>query len=74
MYKGEQMITLKETYNVVNDTMKILENINLYEVSSRTQRILNQQQIHKAYRKLDNFKDKLIREDIKNKQKRRNEK
>lgn len=64
-----QMITLKETYNVVNDTMKILENINLYEVSSRTQRILNQQQIHKAYRKLDNFRDELIRENIKNKQK-----
>ena len=64
-----QMITLKETYNVVNDTMKILENINLYEVSSRTQRILNQQKIHKAYKLLDNFKDELIRENIKNKQK-----
>lgn len=63
-----QMITLKETYNVVNDTMKILENINLYEVSSRTQRILNQQKIHKAYRKLDSFRDELIRENIKNKQ------
>lgn len=65
-----QMITLKETYNVVNDTMKILENINLYEVSSRTQRILNQQKIHKAYKLLDNFRDELIRENIKNKQKR----
>lgn len=64
-----QMITLKETYNVVNDTMKILENINLYEVSSRTQRILNQQKIHKAYRKLDSFRDELIRENIINKQK-----
>ena len=64
-----QMITLKETYNVVNDTMKILENINLYDVSTRTQRILNQQKIHKAYRKLDNFRDELIRENIINKQK-----
>lgn len=56
-------------YKKISETMTILENINLYEVSSRTQRILNQQQIHKAYRKLDSFRDELIRENIKNKQK-----
>ena len=60
---------ISHVYKIVNDTMTILENINLYDVSSRTQRILNQQKIHKAYRKLDNFRDELIRENIKNKQK-----
>ena len=65
------MITLKETYDVVTNAMKMLENIDMYEVSSTNQRILNQQQLNKAYRKLDDFKAKIIREDIKNKQKKR---
>lgn len=56
-------------YKKISEVMTILENINLYDVSSRTQRILNQQKIHKAYRKLDDFRDELIRENIKNKQK-----
>ena len=59
-----QMITLKETYNVVNDTMKILENI-----KNKKKKIKKKQKIHKAYRKLDNFRDELIRENIINKQK-----
>ena len=67
------MITLKETYDVVTNAMKMLENIDMYEVSSTNQRILNQQQLNKAYRKLDDFKAKIIREDIKNKQKRNKE-
>ena len=65
------MITLKETYDVVTNAMKMLENIDMYEVSSTNQRILNQQQLNKVYRKLDDFKAKIIREDIKNKQKKR---
>ena len=65
------MITLKETYDVVTNAMKMLENIDMYEVSSKNQRILNQQQLNKVYRKLDDFKAKIIREDIKNKQKKR---
>lgn len=64
-----QMITLKDTYNVIDDTMKILENINLYEVSTITSRMLNQKKLHKAYKLLDDFRDELIREHIKNKQK-----
>lgn len=60
---------ISHVYKIVSDTMTILENINLYEISSRTQRILNQRQIHKAYSKLDNFRDELIRENIINKQK-----
>ena len=60
---------INHVYKIVSETMAILENINLYDVSSRTQRILNQQKIHKAYRKLDNFRDELIRENIINKQK-----
>lgn len=60
---------INHVYKIVNETMTILENINLYDVSSRTQRILNQQKKHKAYRKLDNFRDELIRENIINKQK-----
>lgn len=60
---------INHVYKIVSETMTILENINLYDVSSRTQRILNQQKIHKAYKLLDNFRDELIRENIKNKQK-----
>lgn len=50
--------------------MKIIENINLYEMSSGTTRRINQQKINTAYRQLDNLRAELERESIKNKQKR----
>ena len=53
----------------ISEVMALIENINLYEVSSSTVRMLNQQKLHKAYKLLDNFRDELIRENIKNKQK-----
>nr|DAJ80931.1 MAG TPA: hypothetical protein [Bacteriophage sp.] len=45
--------------------MKELESINLLDISKRKE---NQAQVNKAYKILDNFKDELIREDIKRKQ------
>lgn len=60
---------ISHVYKIVNETMAILENINLYDVSTITVRMLNQKKLHKAYKVLDNFRDELIRENIKNKQK-----
>lgn len=58
-------MTINHIYNIVIDTMKELENINLLDISKRKE---SQAQINKAYKILDNFKDELIREDIKRKQ------
>ena len=59
-------MTINHIYNIVIDTMKELENINLLDISKRKE---SQAQINKAYKILDNFKDELIREDIKRKRK-----
>ena len=59
-------MTINHVYNIVIDTMKELENINLLDISKRKE---SQAQINKAYKILDNFKDELIREDIKRKRK-----
>lgn len=58
-------MTINHIYNIVIDTMKELENINLLDISKRKE---SQVQINKAYKILDSFKDELIREDIKRKQ------
>lgn len=58
-------MTINHIYNIVIDTMKELENINLLDISKRKE---SQAQINKAYKILDNFKDELIRKDIKRKQ------
>jgi hypothetical protein len=58
-------MTINHIYNTVVNTMKELENINLLDISKRKE---SQAQINKAYKILDNFKDELIREDIKRKQ------
>ena len=65
-------MTLSRVYKKVSEAMSLIENLNLYEIESRQVRIVNQQKLNKAYRVLDNFRDELIRESIKNKQKRRN--
>ena len=55
-------MTINHIYNIVVDTMNKLENINLLDISKRKQ---NQAKVNEAYKILDNFKDELIRENIK---------
>ena len=59
-------MTINHIYNIVIDTMNKLENIDFMNLDKRK---YNQQQLNEAYKILDDFKDELIREDIKNKQK-----
>ncbi len=58
-------MTINHIYNIVIDTMSKLENIDFISLDKRK---YNQQQLNEAYRILDNLKDELIRENIKNKQ------
>jgi hypothetical protein len=58
-------MTINHVYNIVVDTMNKLENIDFMSLDKRK---YNQKQVNEAYRNLDNFKDELIRENIKNKQ------
>ena len=58
-------MTINHIYNIVIDTMNKLENIDFISLDKRK---YNQQQLNEAYKILDNFKDELIRENIKNKQ------
>ena len=55
-------MTINHIYNIVIDTMNKLENIDFISLDKRK---YNQQQLNEAYKILDNFKDELIREDIK---------
>ena len=59
-------MTINHIYNIVIDTMNKLEDIDFMSLDKRK---YNQQQLNEAYRILDNFKDELKRENIKNKQK-----
>lgn len=59
-------MTINHIYNIVIDTMNKLEDIDFMSLDKRK---YNQQQLNEAYKILDNFKDELIRENIKNKQK-----
>ena len=59
-------MTINHIYNIVIDTMNKLEDIDFMNLDKRK---YNQQQLNEAYKILDDFKDELIREDIKNKQK-----
>lgn len=65
-------MTISHVYNKVTEVMKTIENINLYEMSSSTMRRYNQKKINDAYKQLDNFRDELIRENMRNKQKEAN--
>ena len=62
-------MTIGHAYKKVSEIMAIIENLNFYEIETRSVRILNQQKLNKAYRLLDDFKAELEREVIKNKQK-----
>lgn len=59
-------MTINHVYNKINKAMTILENVDMMSLDKRK---YNQEQINKAYELLDNFRDELIRENIKNKQK-----
>lgn len=58
-------MTINHIYNIVIDIMNKLENIDFISLDKRK---YNQQQLNEAYRILDNFKDELIRENIKGKE------
>lgn len=60
-------MTINYIYNIVVNTMNKLEDIDFINLDKRK---YNQQQLNEAYKILDNFRDELIRENIKNKQKR----
>lgn len=55
-------MTINHIYNIVIEIMNKLENIDFISLDKRK---YNQQQLNEAYRILDNFKDELIRENIK---------
>ena len=59
-------MTINHIYNIVIDTMNKLEDIDFMNLDKRK---YNQQQLNESYKILDDFKDELIRENIKNKQK-----
>ena len=58
-------MTINHIYNIINKIMRRLENIDFISLEKRK---YNQEQINEAYNILDNFRDELIRENIKNKQ------
>ena len=57
---------LKHVYNTVQKAMTELESVDLVDISKRKQ---SQIKVNKVYDILDNFKDELIREKIKNRRK-----
>ena len=64
-------MTISHAYKKITEVMQTIENINFIEFKSIKGRLENQKKVNQAYKMLDNFKDELIREHIKNKQKRR---
>ena len=67
-------MTISHVYKKLTEIMQTIENINLYEMSSSTMRRLNQKSINRAYKMLDELRAEIERENIQNKQTRRNEK
>lgn len=60
-------MTINHIYNIIVKAMDNLQDIDFINLDKRK---YNQQQLNEAYKILDSFKDELIRENIKNKQKR----
>ena len=58
-------------YKKITEIMAVIQNVNLYEMSSASVRKLNQKSINQAYKMLDELRAEMEREHIKNKQKRR---
>lgn len=67
-------MTISHVYKKITEVMQTIENVNLYEMTSSTMRRLNQKSINRAYKMLDDLRAEIERENIQNKQKRRNEK
>lgn len=61
-------MTTNHVYERITEVMQIIENINLYEVTTLSRRMINQKNINKAYKKLDELRAEIEREHIKNKQ------
>ena len=59
-------MTINHIYRIINQVMSLLENVDMMSLDKRK---YNQEKINKAYNILDSFKDELIRENIKMKQK-----
>lgn len=59
-------MTINHVYKIINQTMNLLESIDMISLNNRK---YNQKQVNEAYKILDNFKNELIRENTKNKQK-----
>lgn len=55
-------MTINHIYNIVIDTMNKLEDIDFISLDKRK---YNQQQLNEAYKILDDFKNELIRGNIK---------
>jgi hypothetical protein len=62
----EVQMTINYVQEVIIKAMKQLELIDFINIEKRRE---NQKQVNKAYNILDNFNDELVREKIKNKQK-----
>lgn len=62
-------MTANHVYKKITEVMQVIENINLYEVTTLTRRMVNQKNINKAYKMLDDLRAEIEREYIKNKQK-----
>lgn len=62
-------MTISYVYKKITEVMQTIENINLYEVTTLSRRMVNQRSINKAYKKLDELRAEIEREHIKNKQK-----
>ena len=60
-------MTISHVYKKITEVMKTIENINFIEFKSIKGRLENQKKVNQAYKMLDNFRDELIREHIKNK-------
>ena len=58
-------MTINHVYKTVEKIMKKLESIDFISLD---QRKFNQAKVNEAYKVLDNFKDELIRENIKGKE------
>lgn len=62
-------MTTNHVYKKITEVMQVIENINLYEVTTLSRRMVNQRNINKAYKRLDELRAEIEREYIKNKQK-----
>lgn len=55
---------IKHIYDTINNAMKELDDIDIFTNNS-SRRTIAQYKINRAYKLLDNFKNELIRENIK---------